>query len=195
MSSLTGKECLKEIVNNFYHEIGKLSKSYDSILNSHPFFVTHEEKNNDCTKITARKVVIEHLLKFTEKLILTHSRDDLKKYMPVSYSISEKAKHLQAHIDTLTEEECRSILTEFLNDKLQPIMAAKNYKKEILNDTAEYMTAGGQRKALSSHNYNDKWLFYFIAKLVILIQETLGLKTSSEKLVEKSISQATLSLK
>ncbi|MDI9819348.1 MULTISPECIES: hypothetical protein [unclassified Legionella] len=166
----TKKECLKEIVKAFVLEIDKLADVERTVLNRNyngSLFLN----NDDVERIKARKKVMEGL--FDSITAQIFEKSSLKeKYLPVNYNKNQKVDHLGKGIDTLDDKKAGEILHYFLQQA-----------EEIVNKPEN-------QKALKEHSFSDKWVFNFLAKLVKTVREVLGMKTTSEKLLEESKEKA-----
>jgi hypothetical protein len=187
-SNLTNpkKSCLREVINNFLILQDKLKKEDDIITNRNfagSFFLS----NSDVSNIRAKKSVIDTLIKFTSNEIFNKSREEGDKYFPIPYDVNQKIQHIEKHIDSLSEKQCDQILSGLLQ-RINPILNAQGSPDDI-RENAEYMTDSGKRSALMIHSFNDKYFFTFLSKIVKTIKEALGIKTSSEKLLENSVDE------
>ena len=192
------KKCLKEIVRNFLTEFDKLAYVGRTTTNRNfdgSFFLS----NSDVTRIMARKSVLDELFLPVAEGIFGKKVDNKNRgrghVMLFCNDTKTKGKIelLNKKIDEMSEEKAEEVLKGFL-EKTAPIVNAKAVERGT-QDRAEMMmgnkdkgiTAYDQKKsALMEHSFNDKWIFNFLAKLVKTVQEALGIKTSSEKLLEES---------
>lgn len=188
-SNLTNpkKSCLREVINNFLILQDKLTKE-DFIITNRNFAGSFFLSNSDVSNVRAKKSVIDDLIKFTSNEIFNKSREEGDKYFPISYNVNQKIQHIEKHIDSLSEKQCDQILSGLLQ-RINPILKAQGSPDDI-RENAEYMTDSGKRSALMFHSFNDKYFFTFLAKMVKTIKEALGIKTSSEKLLENSVDEA-----
>ncbi|MDR3443065.1 MAG: hypothetical protein P4L65_08615 [Legionella sp.] len=181
------KSCLREVINNFLITQDVLKKENNVITNRNfagSFFLS----NADVTNIRAKKSVIDNLIQSVSDGIFSKSRHDGQKFFPNVYDIEDSIKHIEKHIDTLSEKQCENILSSLLQ-KINPILSAQANPYDR-REQAEYMTDCGKRSALKVHSFNDNWFFNFLAKMVKSIQEAIGIKTSAEELLENSVNEA-----
>lgn len=169
------KYCLKKIINDFLIAQDKLSKEENIVAKRHSagsFFLS----NSDVSNIRIKKSVIDHLLKSISEKIYSESSIESKDG-PVFNDVGQHIQLIETHINTLSEEQCKQILSCFLQE-INPIL------------NAEDITNSEKRSALMVHSFNDKWFFTFLAMIVKTIQETLGITTSEEKLLKNSVNEA-----
>ena len=181
------KSCLREVINNFLITQDVLKKENNVITNRNfagSFFLS----NADVTNIRAKKSVIDNLIQSVFDGIFSNSRYDGEKFFPNVYDVEDSIKHIEKHIDTLSEKQCEDILSSLLQ-KINPILSVQANPDER-REHAEYMTDSGKRSALKVHSFNDNWFFNFLAKMVKSIQEAIGMKTSAEELLENSVNEA-----
>lgn len=175
------KSCLREVINNYLILQDKLEKE-DAIITNRNFAGSFFLSNSDVSNVRAKKSVIDTLIKFISNEIFNKSREEGNKYFPISY------QHIEKHIDSLSEKQCEQILSGLLQ-RINPILNAKGNSDDI-RENAEYMTDSGKRSTLMIHSFNDKYFFTFLAKMVKTIKEAIGIKTSSEKILENSVDEA-----
>ena len=181
----TKKECLNDLVSKFLTEIDKLNRSSGAVRQrnfDNSFFLG----NDDVDKIENRKRVMEHLFKSVETNIFastTLTESQAKRFISTSYNLDQKKAHMHTHIDSIPEEDCGKVLSDFLT-------FTNEWKSDqkYNNNSYDAATMGtDQRKnALTAHSFNDAWVFTFLAKLIMMVEKTLGMKTSSEKLLDQA---------
>jgi hypothetical protein len=190
------KDCLQGIVNNFLTEFDKLNyveKITIERARSDSFFLS----SSDVSKIRGRKSVLDELFlpiveDILHKKVHNNRRSSGHSELLVGNAQS-KMLILNERIKTMTDDTAGQILTDYLKN-IEPIFEAKAVNREptelaasMRGDETKGITAYDQKKsALMEHSFNDKWVFNFLAKLVKTVQEALGVKTSSEKLLEES---------
>ncbi len=185
----TKKECLDKLCENFLRELDKLDHSSRVLRDRNSdgsFFLN----NDDVSNIERRQKVMEFLFKpVVNKIHATsHAEQGVKKFISTNYNLEQKIAHLKQHINTLSEDECGDVLTHFL-DKTN---AWKNDKtQESTSDYPESMSTEQRSDVLSAHSFNDSWIFTFLAKLILQIEQVLGMKTTSEKLLDETEEEIT----
>lgn len=181
------KSCLREVIKNFLILQEKLTRE-DFIITNRNFAGSFFLNNLDVSNVREKKSVIDNLVKFVSDEVFNKSREDEDKFFPCSYNVNEKIQHIEKHIDSLSEKQCEQILSGLLQ-KINPILHAQSNPDDVRGD-AENMTDFGKKRALKIHSFNDKWFFTFLAKIVKTIQETLGIKTTAERLLENLVADA-----
>ncbi|KTD11051.1 hypothetical protein Lgra_2017 [Legionella gratiana] len=188
---MTKDECLKKIARDFL--IAQAGLEYEErIITNRNFAGSLFLSNSDVTNLRAKKAVIDSLIQtFAKEIFSLSKKKEQEKYLPIG-TAEEKIRRLESHISTLSDGECGNVLTKLLNE-INPILDVEA-NSENRRDHAEYMDDSGKRSALKVHSFNDGWFFTFLSKLVQKIQETIGMKTSEEKLLEHSVQEAESSL-
>lgn len=180
------KSCLREISTNFLTLQEKLDKEYTTILNKNhigSMFIN----NSDVINLKAKKSVIDNLINSFSEGIFNKSNYEGKKFFPISYNVKQKIQYIEQHIDSLSEKQCEQILVNLIQNITLILNVQENF--DDIKDNAEYMTDSGKRSALMIHSFNNQWFFTFLSKMVKVIKEALGIKTSAEKLLENAITE------
>lgn len=191
--TISKKECLKQIAEAFLLEIAKLSKSVHSVRTRiHQFVGSLFLKNEDVTRIESRFKVLKELFQssISKDVFGQKNTDEVGKSrikenrfvnldVKLDEDVTTNINRIKSHIDSIAEEECREILTNFVEQVQVFIENSKNNNVYRNN-----------KQALTVHTFSDNWVFTFLAKLVQKAREALGMKTSSEKLVEDAVESA-----
>ena len=129
--SLTGpkKSCLREAINKFLILQDKLARE-DFKITAKNFAGSFFLNNADVSNVRRKKSVIDSLIDFVSKEVFNQSREDQNKYFPVSYNVNQKIQLIEKHVDSLTEKECKQILTGFLQ-KINPILNPQSNSDDI----------------------------------------------------------------
>ncbi|WP_133127817.1 hypothetical protein [Legionella nagasakiensis] len=182
------KDCLKEIVRNFLTELDKLDY-IDRVTTQRNFDGSAFLNNADVTRIRARKAVVDELFLPTVEQILDLKSPDPSRGTEMLFRVGTKTDakiaQLNEMIDAMDEEKAGKILTDFLK-RTEPIVNAQDVERDKYQDRSAGMTQDQKKSALKEHSFSDNWVFNFLAKLVKTVRETLGIKTSSEKLLDES---------
>ena len=185
MSYLNENDCLKDIIHKFYVEMDKLDY-VDRITTNKNFERSFFLSNEDVSRIRARKSVLQEL--FTPVLNKIQGKDEKSPFNHLfhgSFNTSDKKiTELNKKIDSMTKEQINSVFDTFLA-KTRPIVDA-NVVKRGIQENAGYMSFDEKKSALMEHSFSDSWIFDWLAKLVKNVREALGIKTSSEELLEES---------
>jgi len=160
----SSKDFLKRIAKNFLHELEKLDKS-DQQVRSRNFKRSIFLSTVDVIRIETRKKTIKTL--FDENIQSPIAKID-KGFISIYHDLEEQVKSINVRIESLTDAKCCEIL--------------KNLKIKAESVLGESTKSGD----ISTHAFNDKWVFTFLAKMIQSINEFLGIKTSSEKLLDES---------
>lgn len=180
----TPKECLKKLAHRFLIELDKLEYSSGVVRNRHAegsiFLDT-----DDLTSIENRTKVMDFLFKPVSEAIfnLIESKGKKKPFFSVQNILPNNINLIDGCIDQLDENECTNVLKLFLE-------TTNAWKSDTTNtmesDFPSTMTYDQRQTVLSAHSFNDGWFFTFLAKLTMMIEKTLGMKTTSEKLLENA---------
>lgn len=184
---MTKKECLKKIAHDFM--VAQAGLDYeDRVLTNRNFAGSFFLENSDVVNLRAKKAVIDNIVKNIAYDVFSLSTNTNRKYLPVNFNTDQKIQHLESHIDTLSEEDSDFVLSELLGI-IKPILAVQPDPTNR-RDQYDYMDNSGKRSALQVHSFDDFWFFNFLSKLVQTIKQAMGIKTSEEKLLERSVDNA-----
>ncbi len=165
---LSPNKCLKHVVKEFLLEKEKLSKSENAVLNKNfyrggSFFL----KNADVEAVSRRQKIIEDLVNKLIEAIFHKSAD---KKIRASVPVQERIKLIDTAIDGIDEAAIKEILILFSDEHVSPYLKSD------------------ARTPISKHSFNSKYFFTFLSKMIQEIKNTLGLKTSSEKILTQTMS-------
>ncbi|WP_126339808.1 hypothetical protein [Legionella spiritensis] len=175
------KLLLKKIGNQFIDEIDFLARSATFSRNSAcGFFISNDDVGNTEYKHRLLNYLFDNVLKkaseqcHEEKIILWGKKPVVQK------------KEFSALVDKLNESQ-RDIVLEALYHALKPIVDTENKSGKIQNYDERRSSPADKKGLLKIHSLNDQFFFGWLAKLMVMIESTLGLKTRSEKLVEDTV--------
>lgn len=175
------KNCLREIVNNMLEVQYKLEQEEITVSNKNlagSLFISSADVNN----IREKKLIIDTLTASITNAVFTRSNyDKNRQFFPATVELDQKKQHIDTHIDSLLEDDCKKILADFLLE-VMPVLSS-------VRDNIDDTTQSHKRNPLKVHTFNDKWFFDFIAKLVQKIQEVLGVKTTEERCLDQAIEE------
>ena len=159
------KEYLKILIEEIVLEHDKLNNSDNYTRNSNyygSFFVC----NGDVENVEKRLNIVKDLKEDLEKKI-----SDFSKEKRASYGTKGKdlVSFLHTQIDSFEKGDSKTILGSFYNEKVKP----------ILNDESK-------KQSLSKHCFSANTTFNFLSKISQKIKSVLGIKTSSENIIEES---------
>ncbi len=168
---LTPTQGLQKIVENVFVELNMLEKSA-AIVRHRNFHGSFFLNNLDVTKIEERTSKIRSLSDFLKNEVFTainkKTPDKPKNFLPIDKSLDEKIKIMHQEIATLSDKDLQAILDKLLKEKIKPLLETQ------------------KDNVLAHHAYNPAYFFTFISKIIQIAKNTLGLKTSSQKLIEES---------
>ncbi len=180
----SAKNCLTSVIDDFLTMQQQLDNEEHVVRNrnfENSFFLN----NQDVFNVQAKRAVLNSLFKPMIEGIFQKSKHKGRQYLPSGANAAKKIKLLKQHLATISEEECNTILSELVH-AINPILNAKANIAEQ-KENARHMTNPGKRAALTHHSFNDAWFFTFLAKLVQAIKTVLGMKTSAEKILERTL--------
>lgn len=97
-------------------------------------------------------------------------------------TIDDAMPVFKSRVENLNDAQCMQVLDTFLTD-IEKIRKARP-EKNLKTSHADSMTFEEQKHVLQTHSISDKWFFSIFAKLAKMVRQTLGTKTSSEKVLE-----------
>jgi len=165
VKEITPTEYLKILVEEIVLEHDKLNNSETYTLNVNfqgSFFVC----NGDVENVRKRLDILKGLKEYLEVKI-SDSSD--KKRAVYGIKGKELVSFLYTQIDSFKEEDSKTILGSFYKDKVKPILDDESTKQ-----------------SLSKHCFSANTTFNFLSKISQKIKSILGIKTSSENIIEES---------
>ncbi|RUR09700.1 hypothetical protein [Legionella septentrionalis] len=193
MTTSPKKDCLKEITKNFLMELEKLEKIEHHTTNIN-FYSSWFVSNADVARIRARKAVVDEIFKPIHSEIFKLTKDKKPDFFPLNYSQEQKIALIQNRINLLTEQQAGVILGNFMKSTEEIVNASVVERSKIIDSTMGMTGMDERKSALKEHSLSDNWVFTFLAKLVKIIREKLGTKTTSETLLEESRDKAAKNL-
>ncbi|GGI85200.1 hypothetical protein [Legionella impletisoli] len=188
MSDSPKKTCLKEITAGFLKEIDKLD-DIDRTITNENFKGSWGLNNADVSRIRARKSVMEEVFHSLQQDILNQSTLTDKK-MPYASKVTAHSERLNAHIDSMTEDKATEVLHNFLKKTDEICNNKEVVQRSPYKNSAERMTTAEKSSALKEHSISKNWVSNLLAKFVKKAREALGIKTSSERLLDESREKA-----
>ncbi|WP_133141182.1 hypothetical protein [Legionella spiritensis] len=175
------KLLLKKIGNQFIDEIDFLARSATFSRNSAcGFFISNDDIDNTDYKHRLLNYLFSNVLKKAseqcpeKQIILWGKKPAVQK------------KDFSSLVDSLNESQ-RDIVLEALYNDLKQIVDAKSDSGKIASHDERLSSPADKKGLLKIHSLNDQFFFGWLAKLMVMIESALGLKTRSEKLVENTV--------
>ncbi|MCA0402563.1 MAG: hypothetical protein LCH30_02075 [Proteobacteria bacterium] len=167
------RSALRKIFDELTREYDKAQKDHNESINK--FFVTKAD----------------HYESEKKYKLLENMQKELRFAIKPAIGIEVKEA-----IDVMDENKCNEILSDFLQ-KINTIVESQakgqisinedgteNKKQTLKNYDERLMEDGVKKRFLQTHSISHDYKWSFIGKIVKLIQDALGTKTSSEKMLE-----------
>lgn len=198
------KECLKKIFKELLIAEYKLNKAKDAVkcINSidgntrNSFFVNNEDVTDAQKKLNAITQLINNFKKIAfQNEQHTRSTLDFR-------TLDAHIKSINKSIDNIGDNKIQKILIDINNGLVALLKSGEQVMNDLSSeevvpqngqnnearyenyDTSDLITSQEQHKILKVHTFDDTWYFTFLAKLFMIINNALGIKTSEEELLE-----------
>lgn len=196
MPVATKKDALKKIAADLLCEKSKVDNAYRNTLDLNFYHDVPLIDNSDCERIKRRKDVIDAVYQELFNAIAPFSTAD-QKYIPVSGNLQE---HINKHIDTLDEKQAEAALKSFTDENsfisqlTQPMDKSEMVKPDCSPFSTDKKDQAKNISAIRGHTIDGGWALSFFSKIINLAKEALGVKTSSEKVLDSTMELARSSL-